>query len=201
MQGPEGYWLLVIACGQGKGTFGGGAVSLVALLCGLAGGAGRDVGQSIDPVEVRGSGVKQNVSKWLTPRSANEIPDLPGVYVLILDKAWIYVGSTSSLAKRLRQHNIRKHEPASYLYTVEDAEAKWLTPWGSCRTVKVKIRPTQKFGEWLMIEARLIKRLQPHLNSRGAGGNKAAEKYRIGSRVRPVVEFVAASLKAAEFDK
>ena len=78
------------------------------------------------------------------PREAGEldhIPRRPGVYAIYRYGKLVYIGSSSNLRARLGSHEKLKKGDA------------------------VKIKLTRKLGDWLMIEYRLIARLQPELNT------------------------------------
>lgn len=84
-----------------------------------------------------------------------DVPSIPCCYVFLnrAGKA-IYVGSTHNLNLRLAQHRrVIQLSAAAYI---------------------VKYRPSKKFGDWLMLEARLIRRLRPILNKQVIGGRANA---------------------------
>lgn len=78
-------------------------------------------------------------------------------YVVFGDGRLIYIGSTINMQSRFHQHNIVF---ARYSHSVD-------TPWGRFRDVTIKYRPSMKYGDWAMIELRLIRRLQPTGNKSG----------------------------------
>lgn len=82
--------------------------------------------------------------------------DLSCCYAFYFDGKLGYVGQTISLKRRLRSYRIR------YSGSVI------VTPWGKFSRVILKVRPSVKFGDWAMVELRLIKRLQPPYNCSGS---------------------------------
>lgn len=75
------------------------------------------------------------------------IPSLPAVYVFYFASGKLYVGSTINLHNRLLTHSIY-HTARIHLDIP--------------MTIKYKI--CRRYGCWLMLEARLIKRLEPQFN-------------------------------------
>lgn len=99
--------------------------------------------------------------RWESTTEPENLPAIPACYVVYLDGALAYVGSSQNLAGRFNYgggHHVRW---AHYSNTRE-------TPWGRYREVTVKFRPSVKFGDWAMVELRLIRRLQPPHNCRGS---------------------------------
>ena len=80
-------------------------------------------------------------------------PTKPACYVFYLDGKPSYVGQASNLHKRILNHNIRLGWGSS-----------WITPWGCFKNVFVKVRFSDKYGDWAMREMRLIKKLRPKFN-------------------------------------
>lgn len=98
-------------------------------------------------------------SKWITcfdDEKHAPYQQRPGVYVIIADGTVLYVGQSENVAARIAAYNIRFGLGGSVF-----------TRWGAHRRVAVKVRYTERYGDWLMIEARLIRRLQPKFNIRG----------------------------------
>lgn len=96
-------------------------------------------------------------TRWKTlVETRDAVPDVACVYVFIKDGRAFYVGSTVNLRARIRQH----FSPRAGGFLSGDP-----TPLAaalmSCGTVKYK--PSRRYGDWLMYEARLLRRL------RGAG--------------------------------
>jgi excinuclease UvrABC nuclease subunit len=98
-------------------------------------------------------------SRWiqiqLMPRDEN-LPRVSACYAVYFNGVLQYIGSTVDLRNRFSEHAFR------YGY------ARCMrTPWGDVdaeTVVTVKYRPSRKYGDWLMVEARLIRRLQPAYN-------------------------------------
>jgi len=98
-------------------------------------------------------------TNWISAtvsRGSARLPQCPACYAIFGDGRLLYVGSTENLADRITGHGIR-----------ELRTRNCTTPWGSFGGVVVKFRPSRKYGDWLMAEARLIRRLQPPFNKRG----------------------------------
>ena len=82
-------------------------------------------------------------------------------YAIYFDGDLKYIGSTSNLRNRFCGHSIR-HGYAKNIHT----------PWGdfsNTTKIELKYKASIKYGDWLMIEARLIKRLQPEFNRKLKG--------------------------------
>jgi excinuclease UvrABC nuclease subunit len=86
-----------------------------------------------------------------------KIAKLPGCYVVYGDEALIYIGQASNVALRISNHRI-KYGYSSYI----------LCPWGSFRSVIIKVRYGVRYGDWLAREARLIAKIQPPFNCIGS---------------------------------
>lgn len=89
----------------------------------------------------------------------NFIPTVAGCYVVYCDNVLCYVGQSINLYKRI-YHN-HSFNYARYSNAIE-------TPWGRCRDLTIKYRLPIRYGDWAMIELRLIKRLQPRFNCSGS---------------------------------
>jgi len=88
-------------------------------------------------------------SNWidLTNHSTRCWPQFPACYVIQEDGVTVYVGQTTNLAARMRQHRC-----------------------GLLREIKnprIKVRFGFRFGDWAMRELRLIRRLRPRYNVQG----------------------------------
>jgi hypothetical protein len=66
----------------------------------------------------------------------------------------IYVGSTGNLSARMNSHRAMASRSTSH----------WLHTYG----ISMKYRVSLRYGDWTMIELRLIRRLRPAHNKRGA---------------------------------
>lgn len=98
-----------------------------------------------------------NWIKWQFDTHYRPLPKSPACYVVYLNGNLSYIGQTSNLFKRFAQYNIRFGFGRDII-----------TPWGSVESVDIKYRPTRKYGDWAMIELRLIKKLQPSQNCAGS---------------------------------
>jgi hypothetical protein len=96
-----------------------------------------------------------------------DIPEVAACYVIYADGKVIYVGSTENLASRL-PHHLRFRRYTSWVDT----------PWGTFRDVTVKYYPSVQYGDWAMIELRLIRKLQPPGNTRGIRNPERTPKRR-----------------------
>lgn len=83
------------------------------------------------------------------------IPTSPCCYTVFLEGRLIYIGSTQNLYTRFSKHFVLHPE------------------WRG--TVTIKARFPKRYGEWIMTERRLIRRLQPELNK--AGIRESLRKY------------------------
>lgn len=79
----------------------------------------------------------------------------PGVYVLILDGVIVYIGSSCDVQHRLTEHftNGGGHTP---VYPMMQ----------TAKTIQIAVQREKRFCERYMIEARLLQRLRPKLNTR-----------------------------------
>lgn len=81
--------------------------------------------------------------------------DHGGVYVFIDKYGPIYIGSSSDVRKRLNGYKIR----SGY-------GSETITPWGQFTALTLKVKLSERLGDWAMWEIRLINRLQPRCNRR-----------------------------------
>lgn len=97
-------------------------------------------------------------TRWnvLTDDAVFTAPKGAACYAIYLDGLLTYVGSTENLRVRVGNH-----------VKIPRYSALFDTPWGRARCVTVKFRPSRKYGDWVMHELRLIRRLQPTGNTRG----------------------------------
>lgn len=103
-------------------------------------------------------------SKWKTfdGNRLITLPEKPGVYVFLWNLSgymWpAYIGSSRNMRARVQGHMKRKFDPNS-----ERDDRPWpnLIRDGS---MVCKYRETERLGDWLMIEARLIHQLRPEFN-------------------------------------
>jgi predicted GIY-YIG superfamily endonuclease len=85
-----------------------------------------------------------------------KLPNSPCTYCLIVDGEVIYIGSTRRLKSRFYEHKIRYGFARNIILP-------WLTVPDTSKVV-LKIKKTIKYGDWVMDEMRLIKKLQPKYN-------------------------------------
>lgn len=107
--------------------------------------------------------------RWIrtNPMYSFEFPAAlpPCVYVVFGDGRPLYVGQTMNLRARFRDHALR------YSY-----DNRVITPWDVPRPKDawLKVRFSVAWGDWLMWEARLIRKLQPVGNIRGISTTRCA---------------------------
>ena len=93
----------------------------------------------------------------------NCLPPVPCCYAIYFDGVLKYIGSTNNLRNRFSEHSIR------YGYAKDI-----ITPWIDVddeTKIEIKFKPSSKYGDWLMLEARLIMRLKPIFNKKMKGGS------------------------------
>lgn len=89
------------------------------------------------------------------------LPRVACCYVIYFNGELCYIGSTNNLRNRFSGHAFR-HGYAKNFYT----------PWGMFKfpfEFRIKYSESRRYGDWLMREARLIRRLQPVYNTRLKG--------------------------------
>ena len=91
------------------------------------------------------------MTRWRVVNDMEAVPEAPGCYVLGQAGLPLYIGQSVNLRDRLKEHG----------WKIQQGEV--FTSWGSFRA-SIKIRIGLRFGEWLMLEARLIRRLRPSFN-------------------------------------
>jgi excinuclease UvrABC nuclease subunit len=106
------------------------------------------------------------MTRWITgcPIACKNLPNTPSVYCLIINNRTVYVGSTRRLKSRFYEHKIRY----GYFKNIH-------FPWcdiPDTSTVILKYKKSLTYGDWVMDEMRLIKKLKPifnvaHKNPRG----------------------------------
>jgi excinuclease UvrABC nuclease subunit len=110
-------------------------------------------------------------SKWrnigaLTDSKWERLPRIPAVYVVYSWDRIVYIGSTVDLRGRIH----------SYQFGYAGVG------WRKLNRLRVKYRESTYYGDWLMIEARLIRRLQPRCNVRNKNGVPKPLAYSRGAR-------------------
>ena len=105
------------------------------------------------------------------PRSCE---DAAGVYVLMHGLRVMYVGQSESVYRRIRNYRFENYAGTGDAREFHDGHTA--TPWGNWRwadgAVVGKVCYANRYGEHLMIEARMIRRLQPIHNLRGLGNGR-----------------------------
>jgi excinuclease UvrABC nuclease subunit len=84
------------------------------------------------------------------------LPDAPAVYCVKVDGVVIYVGSTRRLKTRFYEHKIRHGYGNNIILPWLSVSAK--------KAVTVKFKVSKIYGDWVMDEMRLIKKLAPIYN-------------------------------------
>ena len=95
----------------------------------------------------------------------SELPDAAGVYVAYSALWPVYVGQSVSVFKRWQQHS-----PKAVATDPDGQPIIEHRDWGRVGEFRLKVRLDRRFGERLMREARLIRRIKPRFNSGGGGG-------------------------------
>ena len=75
--------------------------------------------------------------------------------MIYFDDKLVYIGQGQNIFNRLNQH-LKLRRYSSY----------WDSKWGSSCNIKVKYKPSTRYGDWAMIELRLLRRLKPPFNKR-----------------------------------
>lgn len=91
-------------------------------------------------------------SNWKTQtydRFRKCFPNVSACYAFYCDGQLVYVGSSLHLRNRMIEHRVVRNGD------------RWETPWGFFKSVIVKFRPSIKYGDWAMVELRLLRRLKP----------------------------------------
>jgi excinuclease UvrABC nuclease subunit len=113
------------------------------------------------------------LSNWLAfdwINTSREFPEAPGVYVIFGDDRLLYIGQSANVYLRILQHRIH--------FTYSNYGA--ITPWGTFKSLIVKVRASRCRGDWLMVEHRLIHRLKPEMNC--LGGPKPRKPFTKGGK-------------------
>lgn len=106
--------------------------------------------------------MKPKGQKWrawevFDPTNPKTMPRLPGVYVIFQGLTVVYVGSSRCVRHRMQGHRLDGNAGRSNYYSKS-------SEWTALSGLSGKFCVTHKFGEWLMLEARLIRRLSPSHN-------------------------------------
>lgn len=102
----------------------------------------------------------------------------PATYVIFGDGVTQYVGSTKNLRARMS-----RRLPTVLQMGRSHWDWKVRTEWGDFDTFEMKARYSTKYGDWLMRELRLIKRLKPACNVQHPGAQRPLV-FRRGRRAR-----------------
>lgn len=105
--------------------------------------------------------VELRVGRWTAFQFADpaDLSCQPACYVVQIDGLVVYVGQTRDLRTRFKGHGFR--------LLWDEWGALWhRTPWGFYELGRVgfKRREVERYGDWLMHECRLIRRLRPSFN-------------------------------------
>jgi len=89
-------------------------------------------------------------ARWLAMSPyAMKLPMLACCYVFFFDGVAVYVGQTSNLRERMSDHR------------------RGILTQANGRAVSMKVHPGYRYGDWMMREVRLIRRLRPIFNRNG----------------------------------
>lgn len=94
-------------------------------------------------------------------QNRRELPIVACCYAIYFDDVLKYVGSTNNLRNRFSGHGFRYSYGKSFI-----------TPWAEMDlplSMVIKFKPSRRYGDWMMTEARLIRRLQPVFNMKLKG--------------------------------
>lgn len=97
---------------------------------------------------------ERRFSAWRTVISPKDLPDEPGCYVVYSHDIPVYVGSAQSLKKRFNTHQLDDNRICGRGFLLK-------APY-------IKYRPSKRFGDWRMVELRLIRRIRPVHNVKSA---------------------------------
>jgi excinuclease UvrABC nuclease subunit len=103
------------------------------------------------------------MSKWALVKDYRSAPQKPGVYVAMSGDRAVYVGSAVNLRNRLASHSERAKYCAQRAGFGLDGDRHWLLE----PSLRIMCRVSERYGDWLMIELRLIRRLKPEFNIQG----------------------------------
>lgn len=91
------------------------------------------------------------MSRWRGVISPELLPAVSGVYAVYEGQILMYLGSTVNLRTRL------------FIHRQTNSKLGRLVDSGKAT---IKYRPSFKYGDWAMVELRLINRLKPVLNKK-----------------------------------
>lgn len=90
-----------------------------------------------------------------------KLPVVACCYCIYINDDLVYIGSTNDLRNRFSGHSFRHGYAKNYH-----------TPWCDYNLpikIMIKYKPSLKYGDWLMIEARLIRKIRPVFNKKLKG--------------------------------
>lgn len=97
---------------------------------------------------LRGAKIPDPLYRWQITSSFKKIPPVPGCYAFYRWRKLYYIGSSVNMRQRIWGHaNSGRIDKPTH----------------------IKFKPTRRYGEWLMVEARLLRRLHPTANIKGVG--------------------------------
>lgn len=94
------------------------------------------------------------MSKWQLYKHKKELPMMCGVYAIYKDGAVVYIGVSKEIRKRFSKHSVEQWD-------------------------YVKVKPAISFGMATDLESKLIKKLQPELNSRHKKRAQLSNRHRV----------------------
>ena len=111
---------------------------------------------------VRAGVTEKRRGRWIqfTFSDPADLAPVTACYVVLVDGGAHYIGQTRDLRARFKSHGI------FLIGHSKDRANLWRTPWGYFQEDRVQFRRrvSSRYGDWLMHEARLIRRLQPSAN-------------------------------------
>lgn len=94
------------------------------------------------------------MSRWRSTKSLVLMPQVSCCYAIYIEGKLVYVGSALNLRTRFAAHQIAYGRICCRPFR------------GDPSTALVKYRPSVRYGDWAMVELRLIDRLKPILNQK-----------------------------------
>lgn len=94
------------------------------------------------------------MGRWKRAFDLGQVPRQPGVYAFFAMGVLVYIGQSANLRRRVWEHGIV--ESGGQIFMVD---ARAVT-----HRIRLKFRKCTRYGEWLMVEHRLIQRLKPPWN-------------------------------------
>lgn len=109
------------------------------------------------------------MSRWesVSPRKPGRWRAAPACYVIFYEGVAVYVGQSIDVQQRIRGYSFENYPSRGD----DPADGFCTSPWGGLSwrdgTITAKVKYARRFGEQLMVEARLIRRIKPRFNIRG----------------------------------